>query len=424
VLGLGGAFAELAVKAAGSSAEIEEQLKRDRLYYLILHEIGHTLGMNHNMKATQLLSRDQISDPSVKATGILAGSVMDYPAVNFAETEAEQTLFYTIAPGPYDDWYIEYAYSTAFADPEEEAARLAKIAARSSEPQLVFGNDADDMRYPGSGLDPRVNIYDLSSDSIGYAAEHMGLMQATLNKMAVWSPKDGASYQEAVEGAALIIRLWGTSAGVISRWVGGVYVDRSVAGQADATEPFIPVEREQQKRAMDALADHLFAPDAFEVDGALWRHTAPQRRGFSHFGSTEDAKIHSAVLRGQQRVLDHLLHPVVLKRIVDTELYGNQYVLSDVMQDLTAAIFAADMEGTVNGFRRHLQSDYVTRLGAMATGAEKSSYDSSAQAMAYYELLVLQDQLKKRSAPDTMTRAHTQHLLFMIGQSLEPATAG
>ena len=424
VLGLGGAFAELAVKAAGGSAQIEEQLTRDRLYYLILHEIGHTLGMNHNMKATQLLSRDQISDPSVKATGILAGSVMDYPAVNFAETEAEQTLFYTIAPGPYDDWYIEYAYSTALADAPAEAARLAKIAARSSEPQLVFGNDADDMRYPGSGLDPRVNIYDLSSDSIGYAAEHMALMQTTLNKMAVWSPNDGASYQEAVEGAALIIRLWGTSAGVISRWVGGVYVDRSVAGQADATEPFVPVERDQQKRAMAALADHLFAPNAFEVDGALWRHTAPQRRGFSHFGSTEDAKIHSAVLKGQQRVLDHLLHPVVLKRIVDTELYGNQYVLSDVMQDLSAAIFAADMDSTVNGFRRHLQSDYVTRLGAMATGAAKSSYDSSAQAMALYELLALQDRLKKRSAPDTMTRAHTQHLLFMIAQSLEPAAAG
>ncbi len=424
VLGLGGTFAELAVKAAGGSADIVEQLKRDRLYYLILHEIGHTLGMNHNMKATQLLSRDQISDPGVKETGILAGSVMDYPTVNFAESEAEQTLFYTIAPGPYDDWYIEYAYSTALADPTTESSRLAAIAARSLEPQLAFGNDADDMRYPGTGLDPRVNIYDLSSDSIGYASEHMALMQATLNKMAVWSPDEGASYQEAVEGAALIIRLWGISAGVISRWVGGVYVDRSVAGQADAADPFTPVERDQQKRAMDTLASHLFAPDAFKVDGALWRQTAPQRRGFSHSGTTEDAKIHSAVLKEQQRVLDHLLHPVVLKRIVDTALYGNQYVLSDVVQDLTAAIFAADMDSNVNGFRRHLQSEYVTRLGAIATGAAKSSYDSSAQAMALHELLALQSQLKQRSAPDTMTRAHAQHLLFMIAQSLEPAAAG
>ena len=61
---------------------------------------------------------------------------------------------------------------------------------------------------------------------------------------------------------------------------------------------------------------------------------------------------------------------------------------------------------------------------AKATGAPKSSNISSAQAMAYYELLALQDQLKQRSAPDTMTRAHTQHLLFMIAQSLEPAAAG
>ena len=59
-------------------------------------------------------------------SGILAGSVMDYPAVNYAPTEEEQTLFYTIAPGPYDDWYIEYAYSPGLSDAEEEAVRLRR----------------------------------------------------------------------------------------------------------------------------------------------------------------------------------------------------------------------------------------------------------------------------------------------------------
>ena len=135
------------------------------------------------------------------------------------------------------------------------------------------------MRYPGSGLDPRVNIYDLSGDSIGYAASQMALMQATLNKMADWTPDAGKSYQEAVDGAGLIIRLWGINAGVISRWVGGVYVDRAMAGQEGGGEPLRPVEREQQKRAMATLSEHLFAPDAFDVNGALWQQTAPQRRG-------------------------------------------------------------------------------------------------------------------------------------------------
>ena len=419
VLGMGTAFAQSAMELAGADSAIQKQLLRDRMHYLILHEIGHTLGMNHNMKATQILSREAIQDTAVLESGILAGSVMDYPAVNYAPTETEQTLFYTIAPGPYDDWYIEYAYSPGLEDVAEEADRLETIASRSTEPQLAFGNDADDMRYPGSGLDPRVNIYDLSDDSIGFAASQMALMQATLNKMADWTPDAGDSYQEAVDGAGLIIRLWGINAGVISRWVGGVYVDRAMVGQEGGGEPLRPVEREQQKRAMATLSEHLFAPDAFDVDGALWQQTAPERRGFDHYGSTEDPKIHQAVLTGQKRVLDHLLHPTVLRRVVDTELYGNGYPLDEVISDLTAAIFDADANTSVNAFRRNLQSEYVDRLGAMVEGSGSEAYDSSAQAMALYELERLGTLAAKRKSGDTLTKAHARHLARKIETILD-----
>jgi len=419
VLGMGTAFAASAIDMAGGEAAIEEQLRRDRMYYLILHEIGHTLGMNHNMKATQILDREQIQNPDVMQSGILAGSVMDYPAVNYAPTEAEQTLFYTIAPGPYDDWYIEYAYSPGLSDPDQEAERLAAIAARSSQPELVFGNDADDMRSPGSGLDPRVNIYDLSSDSIGYAASQMELMQRTLNKMAAWEPEAGDSYQQVVDGASLIIRLWGISAGVMSRWVGGVYVDRSVVGQEGGSEPLNPVERDQQKRAMAMLAEHLFSPGAFDVEGALWQQTAPERRGFDHYAYTEDPKVHEAVLAGQKRVLDHLLHPVVLKRIVDTALYGNEYPLDEMLPDLTAAIFAADQDSPVNAFRRNLQAEYVDRLGRIVTAGDSDGFDTSAQALALYELDQLAAMLSERPDSDTVTQAHTRYLSLKIEAVIE-----
>ena len=419
VLGMGTAFAASAIDMAGGEAAIEEQLRRDRMYYLILHEIGHTLGMNHNMKATQILDREQIQNPDVMQSGILAGSVMDYPAVNYAPTEAEQTLFYTIAPGPYDDWYIEYAYSPGLSDPDQEAERLAAIAARSSQPELVFGNDADDMRSPGSGLDPRVNIYDLSSDSIGYAASQMELMQRTLNKMAAWEPEAGDSYQQVVDGASLIIRLWGISAGVMSRWVGGVYVDRSVVGQEGGSEPLNPVERDQQKRAMAMLAEHLFSPGAFDVEGALWQQTAPERRGFDHYAYTEDPKVHEAVLAGQKRVLDHLLHPVVLKRIVDTALYGNEYPLDEMLPDLTAAIFAADQDSPVNAFRRNLQAEYVDRLGRIVTAGDSDGFDTSSQALALYELDQLAAMLSERPDSDTVTQAHTRYLSLKIEAVIE-----
>ena len=415
----GGLMAEIALQMTGGDAPIEEQLKRDRMYYLILHELGHTLGMNHNMKATQLLSPEELEDPAVLESGIISGSVMDYPAVNYAPNREDQTLFYTIAPGPYDDWYIEYAYSPGLYDADAEAARLEAIAARSSEPALAFGNDADDMRRPGTGIDPRVNIYDNSSDSIAYASNQMQIMHDALNKTADWTPDAGDSYEDVVDGVALLVRFWGLNAGVISRWVGGVYVDRAVVGQDGATEPFIPVERDRQKEAMATLADQLFGPNAFDIDGALWRQAAPERRGFEHGGSTEDPKVHRAVLSSQQRVLDHLLHPTVLKRITDTELYGNEYPLVEVFEDLTDAVFEADAKGSVNSFRRNLQAEYVDRLAMMASEKGAAKYHSTAQALAVLTLSELRDQLASKRRGDRVSQAHAKLLVMNIDRAMD-----
>jgi hypothetical protein len=415
----GGLMADIAIQMDGGDADIEEQLKRDRLYYLILHELGHTLGMNHNMKATQLLSLEQLADPEVLESGVISGSVMDYPAVNYAPDRDDQTLFYTIAPGPYDDWYIEYAYSPGLSNADREVERLEAIASRSTEHALSFGNDADDMRSPGRGLDPRVNIYDNSSDSIAYASNQMKLMHDTLNKTAKWTPDEGDSYEDVVDGVALLVRLWGTNAGVISRWIGGVYVDRAVVGQEGATEPFRPVERERQKAAMAALSDQLFSPEAFEVDGALWRQAAPERRGFEHGGSTEDPKIHRAVLSSQKRVFDHVLNSTVLKRITDTELYGNEYPLVEVFEDLTDAVFAADARGSVNSFRRNLQVEYVDRLAMMASEEGASKYHSTAQALAVLTLSELREQLANKRRGDRVSQAHAKLLVMNIDRAMD-----
>jgi len=417
-LQMNGLFGQLVADVAGMSAALDAQMDRDTMRYLILHELGHTLGMNHNMKATQLLSPDQAFDKQATASGILAGSVMDYPAINFAPTEEKQTLFYTITPGPYDDWYIEYAYSVGLDDPEAEAARLDAIAARSAEPQLAFGNDADDMRSPGKGIDPRVNIYDMSSDAVTYGSQQMALMQDTLDRMADWQPEAGKSWEEVWTGVGVMMNLWGRSANAVSRYVGGVYVDRSMVGQAGGGDPFRPVEESKQKQAMHVLATQVFAPDAFRVSDELLRRAAKQRRGFDHFTSTEDPKIHDAVAAVHKGVLDQLMHPVVLKRISDSELYGNGYSLAEVMGDLTRMVFEADLRGDVNGFRQNLQMDYVTRLAGMVKGAGKAGYQTAAQSLALYQLQDTREKLAKKRDGDTATRAHTRHLLLTIDRAL------
>ena len=114
---------------------------------------------------------------SMYQSSVITSYSIHYTKLYDASEREKQTRFYLTKPGPYDDWLIEFGYSPALDDPEAEAARLEAILARSTEPQLAFGNDADDMRAPGVGMDPRVNIFDMSSDAVTYAAQRMDLIQ-------------------------------------------------------------------------------------------------------------------------------------------------------------------------------------------------------------------------------------------------------
>ena len=124
------------------------------------------------------------------------------------------------------------------------------------------------------------------------------------------------------------------------------------------------------------------------------------------------------MLANQKSVLDHLLNPVVLKRITDTELYGNEYTLSEMMSDLSDAIFAADARNDVNSFRQNLQMEYVTRLAGMVKGDGRSAYHTAAQSLALYQLNQIESQLNKRRGGNTATRAHSQHLSLIIERAL------
>ena len=403
----------LAQAAGQGGAAIEEQLVHDSMHYLILHEIGHTLGLNHNMKATQLLGAEAVFEPQVKETGVLAGSVMDYPAVNFAPTGVEQTLFYTIAPGPYDDWAIRFGYDPALDDAQAMQAHLA----RSTEPSLAFGNDADDMRAPGKAIDPRVNIYDMSSDAVGYADTRMGLIVDAFTRLAELPPADGKSWQETHDVFGVLARSWARSAAVTSRYIGGVQVNRAMVGQPGGEPPYTAVDAELQRRAMQVLTDRVFAPGVVDPAAPAFRYLAQQRRGFNFFGSNEDPKIHDVVLAVQGTVLDHLLHPATLKRITDSSLYGNEYSLSAMFGDLTDAVFAADARGNVDSIRRGLQIDYVRRLAALAKA--EGGFDTASQSMAIYTLQRIDRMVSRKRGLDTANEAHVAHLRLIVERALD-----
>ncbi len=395
------------------------QLVRDGLFYLIIHEIGHTLGLEHNMKSSNLLSPTELNNITQTEKSGQVGSIMEYPAINYALTRAQQGNYYSTTPGPYDLWAIEFGYSPELDD----AAKRATHLARSTEPKHIYGNDADDMRSPGGGIDPRVNIYDLSTDPVGYSKHMMDIARTALPKLSSRLVKPGDWYQDLWTAYNVLQGQYGVQAYVTACHVGGVYVNRSVSGQPGAQPTYTPVPAEQQKRAMKLLADYVFAPTGYATDASLYTMAARERRGFNFFGTGEDLRLHNQALAMHRRVLSHLLHPATTRRITDTRLYGNAYSLSEMMNDLTGAVFSADLAGTVNTIRQNLQTEYVNGLIA-ASGLGKTlspaaaAYDHITRREAFTQLKRIDGMLA--TAPGTGdTQKHRAYLRFLIDTALD-----
>jgi hypothetical protein len=205
----------------------------------------------------------------------------------------------------------------------------------------------------------------------------------------------------------------------VSRYVGGVYVDRSFPDQKSGKKPFTPVSLAEQKRAIAILSKYVFAPNAFIADAPVFAYLQPQRRGFNQPQNGEDYKVTTTVLNQQLNgALAHIMHPNTLNRITNSRLYGNQYSTADVMNDLTQAIFAADLRSNVNIYRQNLQTNYVK--GLISIMEDKFQYDDIAKAAALHSLKKIKAQLTTAVSPSEETKAHRGNLTFIITNALEP----
>lgn len=405
-------FGNTVLQASNASDLEMKRMKKEAMIALIMHEIGHTLGLNHNMKASQLFSPEQLADPEFIKGKCLTGSVMDYAAINITKDRNKQGQYYDTAVGPYDIWAIQFGY-TPFKSKSERDALLNQ----STKPELIFGNDADDMRSPGKAIDPRVMVGDLSNDQITYSNGRFEVIDDMMKNIKTKFTKSDQSYQELRQAYYILSAQKASAANVVSRFIGGVYVDRAMAGQTGGTQPYTPVSLEDQKRAMATLSKHVFAPNAFDAPNNLYNYLAMQRRGFGFFRAPEDPKIHNQALGYQKNVLNHILHPNTLQRISDSELYGNEYSLSMVMRDLNNAIFKADIYTSINSFRQNLQLEYTNMLIDMLTGKQSGRYPNTAKSMALYNL----KNIRTMAAPsgNIASRAHKQHLRTLIDNALK-----
>jgi hypothetical protein len=133
----------------------------------------------------------------------------------------------------------------------------------------------------------------------------------------------------------------------------------------------------------------------------------------------DDYKITASVLTQQiSGALAHVLHPATLQRITNSRLYGNQYSVADVLNDLTIGIFAADLATNVNVYRQYLQTTYVK--GLLNVIETKMIYDDVAKAAALNTVKKIKTKLATAVSSNEETKAHRAHLVFLINNALEP----
>ena len=403
-------FAHSAVDAMELSQASKETLIRESLRRLVLHEVGHTLGLNHNFKGSNLLTYEEILNKDTTYEKGLCSSVMEYPSINFSLEAENQGLYYDTIPGPYDHWAIRFAYSQV----DDEG--LNAILDESTKHEHGFANDADDMRGTGKGMDPDAMIYDLTSEPVLYAIDRIKLVNKIFPTILEKYRKDGASHQEILNSYYTLTGQYATSLKIISRQIGGVRVNRAMVGQDTEDKPFTPVSLRDQKQAMTALSTYAFAPNAFGTAADLYPYLQQQRRGFNTPYSGEDPKIHERVLSIQKLVLGQLLNRNVLNRMVNSSLYGNEYSLEAYFKDLKNAMFKQDKNRDVNSFRMNLQVEFVNRLIRLS----KDRYSSSQIRTQVYSVLnSTRKEMQNSLSVGASTNAHRAYIKYLIEKHLD-----
>ena len=269
VLGQQFAFGTMALAAGGkpaTKAQIEKLLV-DGVKSVVTHEVGHTLGLRHNFKASSLLTMDEINDPEKNRTIGLAASVMDYIPVNISPKGKKQGDYFMRSIGPYDYWAIEYGYKPLPGGTEGEVAMLGKLASRCNEPALRFATDEDTGPLEP---DPSVNRFDQGKDPIEFARWRLELIGQILPGLVDRVVEPGEGYDRVRKALGILLSEHDRVMGFVAREIGGVYMNRNHKGDPNGQPPFVVVEPKKQREALELLRHQVFGPEAYQLPDKLY----------------------------------------------------------------------------------------------------------------------------------------------------------
>ncbi len=416
-----------AIRAQGLTDAQKADIVKQYLTSVVVHEIGHTLGLRHNFKGSRLYPLDQEGKD-----GLLSSTVMDYLPTN-VPGKGQPKVYFQDKIGPYDYNAIKWGYQPLPQDPAQKAAALAHIAsAVDTDPRLAYGTDED-----VKGIDPDVQRFDFSSTPVAYADSLVARAQAQWKRAVSGTPTQSMSGYDSLSSG---LGLYSRSVETILPEIGGVRSDRRPISEGGPR--LEPVPAAEQKTVLDFLTKKIFAADAFQVPAQLVLSASPDpMTAASGRGLINVPRVAVSI---QSAALQHLYDPAMLNRLITAEQYAPATALkvSDLFAEIHASVWSelqkpqTSLVGSVMSrltgakpavvdiplMRRQLERADVAALTALVTDP---SAPGDATALAREELAQIASDAAAAAprAASPEVAAHLADISRMAGQAAGASVA-
>lgn len=335
-----------AANPAARTLDIPEELMGETMRQVITHEIGHALGLQHNMVASSSFPVESLRDPKFTSQYGVSATIMDYARQNYVAQPGDglQPKDFIRRLGPFDDFAINWGYRVILA-----------ATADAEKPTLNNWLTNQTGRFPyrfvpaefGS-LDPRSQTEDMGDDAVKASTYAIANYKRMIPNLIAWTTKPGDDYSDLEELYTEGLGQWGTYMGHVAGVIAGVNVDLKTSDQKGAV--FTVVPKAKQKQALAFLNDNVFVTPEWLQPAAIAALIGP-----------------SALPARQVNVLNSLMSNARLGRLAEIEKFDavNAYPLAEYMADLLRDIWNTPQAQTPDANRRGLQRAYVARLGAI-----------------------------------------------------------